>query len=67
MGSDVTEGVREGGIMSAVWVAAASDVKMMAVLIEFGSKTAAGVETAGDRVGAQARTSAVTIKNEITL
>jgi len=53
--------------MSAVWVAAASDVKMMAVLIEFGSKTAAGVETAGDRVGAQARTSAVTIKNEITL
>jgi hypothetical protein len=62
-GNIVTVGVKVGGIINAVWVAAASAVNPMAVLIEFGSKVGTGTG-AGTRVGAQASTSAVMIKKE---
>lgn len=65
VGNEVTVGVSVGGIMRAVWVAAASAVNTMAVLTEFGSKTGTGVELAGANDGtAQASINAVTIKNE---
>jgi hypothetical protein len=62
VGNMVTVGDNVGGIINAVWVAATSAVNAMAVLIEFGSKVGAGAD-AGTSVGAQASTSAVTIKN----
>jgi hypothetical protein len=66
VGNEVTVGVSDGGIISAVWVAAASEVNTMAVLTEFGSKTGRGVDIGAKvgRVGAQARINAATIKNE---
>lgn len=66
VGNEVTVGVSDGGIMSAVWVAAASEVNTMAVLTEFGSKTGRGVEMGArvGSVGAQARIKAIVIKNE---
>ena len=62
-GNIVTVGVKVGGIINAVCVAAASAVNPMAVLIEFGSKVGTGADV-GTSVGAQASTSAVTIKKE---
>ena len=62
-GNIVTVGVKVGGIINAVCVAAASAVNPMVVLIEFGSKVGTGADV-GTSVGAQASTSAVMIKKE---
>jgi hypothetical protein len=65
VGGNVIVGVSVGGVMSAVWVAAASAVNTMTVLIELGSNTGLGVDAAGTNDGAaQASINTVTIKIE---